>query len=345
MTFKKRYMRTEKEGRSEPKDSSNANAWFKTMGLADRSRPTNEKEQLILSNLRLVPSFTKRFFSLGQVLGFEIEDILQEGTIGLIGAVEGYNPSKGAIYTYAKNAIEWRILWVLRSSLARRTSDVDMDSFDGNEHIGTECANENERRALIDSFLSQVSERTARVLKAALDDETQVNIGKEEGISHQRVSQVIRGVEHEIERLHKRKQRKQFLQGLQKPSSSEREGSEPAGIQLKPKRIACRIITYDIREIPKTSESPKMVLGILLEGTAEETVQLFRDHFGPISCSEIAEAVHMEETRVRIKNIRGSPYWVWRYLGGGKVVYIGSPTENDPQSILREKADQIEKLE
>ncbi|GEM_PF-5525607 len=339
---KKRYMLAGIK-RTSTRDTCGSDAWFKTMGLVDRISPTNEKEQLILSNLRLVPFFTKHFFSLGQRLGFEIEDILQEGTIGLMGAAETYDPSKGAFPTYARNKIEWRILAVLKSRAARRTNE---DSIDSVEDIETKCADEGERRVLLNSLASQVSERTARILKAILDGEKQVDIGTKEKISHQMVSLVIREVEHEIEWRHRREQRKRFLQGSQKFSSSEREGSEHAGVlQLKPKRIMCRTIIYDIRKIPKTIESPKMVLGILLEGNAEGIVQLFHDHFGPISCSEIANAVRMEETRVRIKNIRGSPYWVWRYLGGGKVVYIGSPTTIDPHLILSEKAEQIEHLE
>ena len=49
------------------------------------------RERLITSNLRLVVSIAKRYFHLGMPL----QDLIQEGNIGLIKAVEKFDPTMG----------------------------------------------------------------------------------------------------------------------------------------------------------------------------------------------------------------------------------------------------------
>ena len=70
------------------------------------------KDALILANLRLVASVARRY--LGH--GMPIEDLMQEGTIGLMRAVERFNYRKG--YRFSTYAIWW-----IRRAISRAIAD------------------------------------------------------------------------------------------------------------------------------------------------------------------------------------------------------------------------------
>ena len=71
-----------------------------------RKKSKEAKEILINSNLRLVIKIAKDFDS----LGLELQDLISEGNIGLVKAVENYNPKVGAKFsTYAAFWIKQKI--------------------------------------------------------------------------------------------------------------------------------------------------------------------------------------------------------------------------------------------
>ncbi|NLG25471.1 MAG: RNA polymerase sporulation sigma factor SigE [Clostridiales bacterium] len=92
------------------------------------------RSTLIERNLRLVVYIARRF----ENTGIGIEDLISIGTIGLIKAVNSFDPSKKIkLATYASRCIENEILMVLRRN-ARIRMEVSFDEplntdWDGNE--------------------------------------------------------------------------------------------------------------------------------------------------------------------------------------------------------------------
>ena len=92
------------------------------------------KSQLIEHNLRLVVYIAKKFDN----TGVGVEDLISIGTIGLIKAINSYNPEKNIkLATYASRCIENEILMFLRKSSKIR-GEISIDEplnkdGDGNE--------------------------------------------------------------------------------------------------------------------------------------------------------------------------------------------------------------------
>ncbi|QGT99145.1 RNA polymerase sporulation specific sigma factor SigE [Candidatus Syntrophocurvum alkaliphilum] len=92
------------------------------------------KATLIEHNLRLVVYISKKF----ENTGINIEDLVSIGTIGLIKAVNTFQPQKNIkLATYASRCIENEILMYLRRNLKNR-GEVSLDEplnvdWDGNE--------------------------------------------------------------------------------------------------------------------------------------------------------------------------------------------------------------------
>ncbi len=81
------------------------------ISLARRIKQGDEeaRRQMIQSNLRLVISIAKRYSN----LGLPISDLIEEGNLGLMRAVEKFNPGKG--FRFSTYAAWWIKQYVLRS--------------------------------------------------------------------------------------------------------------------------------------------------------------------------------------------------------------------------------------
>ena len=98
------------------------------------SKDKEAKSLLIEHNLRLVVYIAKKFDN----TGVGVEDLISIGTIGLIKAINTFNPEKNIkLATYASRCIENEILMYLRRS-SRQKLEVSIDEplnvdWDGNE--------------------------------------------------------------------------------------------------------------------------------------------------------------------------------------------------------------------
>lgn len=129
-----------------------------------KTEPKFAREKLITHNLRLVVYISKKFES----TGIGVDDLVSIGTIGLIKAVNTFNPEKNIkLATYASRCIENEILMYLRKTSQQR-NEISIDEplnidWDGNElllsdvigtdadEVGSRLESEVEKRLLIEA--------------------------------------------------------------------------------------------------------------------------------------------------------------------------------------------------
>lgn len=177
------------------------------------------KKTLIEHNLRLVVYIAKKFDN----TGVGVEDLISIGTIGLIKAINTFNPTKKIkLATYASRCIENEILMYLRRN-SKTKMEVSIDEplnvdWDGNELLlsdilGTEedtiyrdLENEAERRLLIRA-LNKLSSREKLIVKMrfGLDnpegrEKTQKEVADLLGISQSYISRLEKKIMQRLKR-------------------------------------------------------------------------------------------------------------------------------------------------
>lgn len=172
---------------------------------------------LIERNLRLVVYIARKF----ENTGIHIEDLISIGTIGLIKAVNTFNPEKKIkLATYASRCIENEILMYLRRNNKVR-AEVSFDEplnidWDGNELLlsdvlGTEddvitkdLEADVDRRLLLNA-LHQLSDREKQIMELRFglsggEEKTQKDVADLLGISQSYISRLEKRI---IKRLRK----------------------------------------------------------------------------------------------------------------------------------------------
>ena len=177
------------------------------------------KKTLIEHNLRLVVYIAKKFDN----TGVGVEDLISIGTIGLIKAINTFNPTKKIkLATYASRCIENEILMYLRRT-SKTKMEVSIDEplnvdWDGNELLlsdilGTDedtiyrdLENEAERRLLIRA-LNKLSSREKLIVRMrfGLDDpegkeKTQKEVADLLGISQSYISRLEKKIMQRLKR-------------------------------------------------------------------------------------------------------------------------------------------------
>ena len=176
-----------------------------------RSGNMEARNKLIEHNLRLVVFLAKKYES----AGYDLEDLVSIGTIGLIKGIETYKPDKNIkLATYASRCIANEILMYLRKNKKRRAevSLEDALNYDaeGNElHLedilGTEGDlvfdefSEKENKITLSNELRTLSDReklimTLRYGLNGTDDYTQKEVAEMLGISQSYISRLEKKV-------------------------------------------------------------------------------------------------------------------------------------------------------
>lgn len=186
------------------------------------SRDAAVRDELIEHNLRLVVYIARKYES----SGIGVEDLISIGSIGLIKAINSFQPAKGIkLATYASRCIENEILMQLRRTNKTRT-EVSFDEplnvdWDGNELklsdvMGTEediiyqKIEEDIDRTLLSLAMSKLSERERVIVElrfglAGQEEKTQKEVADLLGISQSYISRlekkILRRLSKEFQKL------------------------------------------------------------------------------------------------------------------------------------------------
>ena len=180
-------------------------------------RDQQVKTSLIEHNLRLVVYIAKKFDN----TGVGVEDLISIGTIGLIKAINSYNPDKNIkLATYASRCIENEILMYLRRN-SKTKAEVSIDEplnvdWDGNELLlsdilGTDediiykdIENEVERK-MLGKAIQKLSERERIIVDlryglSSIDGEekTQKEVADMLGISQSYISRLEKKIMRQL---------------------------------------------------------------------------------------------------------------------------------------------------
>ena len=184
-----------------------------------RRADNSVKPTLIERNLRLVVYVAKRF----ENTGVGLEDLISIGTIGLIKAVDSFDPDKKIkLATYASRCIENEILMFLRK-LSNQKSEISLDEpintdYDGNELLlsevlGTEADSvmqplaEETDRTILRRAVEKLPGRERKIVKLRFGleggkEQTQKEVADSLGISQSYISRlekrIIARLRHEI---------------------------------------------------------------------------------------------------------------------------------------------------
>ncbi|WP_199689926.1 RNA polymerase sporulation sigma factor SigE [Clostridium sp. 1xD42-85] len=177
---------------------------------------------LIERNLRLVVYIARKF----ENTGINIEDLISIGTIGLIKAVNTFNPEKKIkLATYASRCIENEILMYLRRN-NKLKSEVSFDEplnidWDGNELLLSDVLGTDEDiitrdlesdvdKHLLKNALSQLNPREKQIMELRFglvgeEEKTQKDVANMLGISQSYISRlekkIIRRLKKEFNKM------------------------------------------------------------------------------------------------------------------------------------------------
>lgn len=187
--------------------------------LLGQSEDASVRTELIEHNLRLVVYIAKKFDN----TGVGVEDLISIGTIGLIKAINTFNPEKKIkLATYASRCIENEILMYLRRN-NKTKMEVSIDEplnvdWDGNELLlsdilGTDedviykdMESEAERNLLLKA-ISRLSERERTIVQLRFgidtkdgEEKTQKEVADQLGISQSYISRLEKRIINRLRR-------------------------------------------------------------------------------------------------------------------------------------------------
>ena len=169
---------------------------------------TKNSQDLVLGNMRLVVHLAKKY----QNLGLDLDDLIQEGIIGLCKAKEKFVDEKGKFSSYAALWIKATIMQALneKSRLVRIPShkansaddQIKVNEFDLRVHGGIENASIEEKESviyqnhLIKRFLGKLNNKQREIIKMKFGIECEEmktsEIAKKLGLTVQSVNSTIK---------------------------------------------------------------------------------------------------------------------------------------------------------
>lgn len=160
------------------------------------------KEQVFLNNVGMIGVILK---SLN--LNPLDEDLFQIGAIGLMGAIESFDPDKGFRFsTYATPYVRNEILESIRIPKKRITKMVSLEKEIGED--GTTLQNmisSGERfedlsvlKIDLENCMKKLSDRERYVLTSLANGETQASIGRSIGTSRENVRRILKEIKRKI---------------------------------------------------------------------------------------------------------------------------------------------------
>ena len=196
-----------------PLDSAEEGKMIALLGTEEDGKA---RSSLIEHNLRLVVYIAKKFDN----TSVGVEDLISIGTIGLIKAVNTFDPAKKIkLATYASRCIENEVLMFLRRN-SRTKLEVSLDEplktdWDGNELLlsdvlGTEpdivyrSMEENAERQMLFAALGRLSPREQKIMTLRFGlggrrEMTQKEVADQLGISQSYISRLEKRI---LSRLH-----------------------------------------------------------------------------------------------------------------------------------------------
>lgn len=115
-----------------PLSTSEERAYLEAMAAGDQAA----KGKLIEHNMRLVAHVAKKYYNESD----DMEDLISIGTIGLLKAVETYNPARGSkLATYAARCIDNELLMYFRSK-KKHAKDISLYEPIGTDKEGNQIS-------------------------------------------------------------------------------------------------------------------------------------------------------------------------------------------------------------
>ena len=178
--------------------------------LEEESGREQAKAELIQHNLRLVVYIAKKFDN----TGVDNDDLISIGTIGLIKAINSFNPEKNIkLATYASRCIENEILMYLRR-IARLKTEVSFDEplntdFEGNELLLSDVLGTSAESVYGDIESNAEKEQLKEALKKLSDRERKImflrfGLGGGEEMTQKDVADMLGISQSYISRLEKK---------------------------------------------------------------------------------------------------------------------------------------------
>lgn len=166
-----------------------------------RSGDASARDRLVARYFSLVGMRASAYLPVG---GFEHEDLGQEGFIGLIGAIDKYDPSFGASFrTFALLNIDRRITDAVRAALRKKqvpdSAKVDVAEIEGDSDPENTAILRDTLRRVTEGIEKRTSDFERKVMKLSLSGCTYSQIASRLGCSAKSVENALGRVRRKLD--------------------------------------------------------------------------------------------------------------------------------------------------